>query len=150
MAVDSILRAAELGDLCALEIVDDRERERGCHASELLSSDAEAFELYGSGSGDGYGDGYGYGYGYGDGSGDGYGDGYGYGYGDGDGDGYGDGDGSGYGDGDGSGDGDGYGDGSGDGSGYGYGLQISISQADENGLVSPQVSDATKAEGPER
>ena len=106
MAVDSILRAAELGDLCALEIVDDRERERGCHASELLSSDAEAFELYGSGSGDGYGDGYGYGYG--------------------------------------------YGDGSGDGSGYGYGLQISISQADENGLVSPQVSDATKAEGPER
>ena len=92
MAVDSILRAAELGDLCALEIVDDRERERGCHASELLSSDAEAFELYGSGYGDGYGDG----------------------------------------------------------SGYGYGLQISISQADENGLVSPQVSDATKAEGPER
>ena len=132
MAVDSILRAAELGDLCALEIVDDRERERGCHASELLSSDAEAFELYGSGYGDGYGDGYGYGYGYGDGSGDGYGDGYGYGYG--------------YGDGD----GDGYGDGDGSGSGYGYGLQISISQADENGLVSPQVSDATKAEGPER
>ena len=75
MAVDSILRAAELGDLCALEIVDDRERERGCHASELLSSDAEAFELYGSGSGDGYGDGYGYGYGYGDGDGHGYGDG---------------------------------------------------------------------------
>ena len=57
MDADRILCAAEHGDLCAIEVLDDRERERSSGAFALLSSDAEAFELSGYGSGDGSGDG---------------------------------------------------------------------------------------------
>ena len=88
MITDLLLLAAAHGDLCSIEVLSDREVERGHRACDLLTTEAEAFDLsigYGS-DGDGYGTGDGNGEGYGSSGGGG---GYGYGNcGDGNGDGY--------------------------------------------------------------
>jgi len=88
---DLLLLAAAHGNLCSIEVLSDREVERGRHACDLLTTDVESFTLqigygygYGNyGDGDGYGDGDDYGNGNGNGEGYGYGDIYGdiYGYG---------------------------------------------------------------------
>jgi len=114
MITDLLLLAAAHGDLCSIEVLSDREVERGHRACDLLTTEAEAFDLsidYGS-AGDVDGDSYSYGYSHGYNNGDGYGTG--------------DGDGGGYGGGYGGGTGDGRGGGEySDGPGY-SGRQLSI------------------------